>query len=139
MADVIGEYISQGYEIIFTGDFNDFDSEVIDANDNLPISRVMDIAKGKDSSTSTTNATTTSWSLHNIASLTPQETRYTIWWDSNYDCVYERNETSMIDHILVTPGLMNKISHVSFGHNSFTQSCDSYYSDHWPLVVDFDF
>jgi len=133
MAQVVGDYISQGFEVIFTGDFNDFDASVVDANNNMPISRVMDIAKGLDS------PTTAPWSLENVASLMPQTDRYTCWWDSNSDCVYEKNETSMIDHVLVTPGLLSKISHVFFDHGAFTPACDSFYSDHWPLVVDFQF
>jgi exonuclease III len=141
MADIVGDYISRGYEVIFTGDFNDFDSSVVDANNNLPISRVMDIAKGADSNTDISGQKHqgAGWTLQNVASLMPQQDRYTIWWDSNYDCVYGSNETSMIDHVLVTPGLMDHISGVFFDHSAFTPACDSFYSDHWPLVVDFKF
>jgi len=161
MAEVVGEYVSRGYEVIFTGDFNDFDSAVVDANNNLPISQVMDIATGGHShahakghshaasfSSSSKAAAEgvgagagadTGWTLHNVASLMPQSDRYTIWWDSNSDCVYGQNETSMIDHVLVTPGLLQRVSGVFFDHTAFTPSCESFYSDHWPLVVDFVF
>ena len=35
-----------GYEIMVLGDMNDFDSEVVDRNGNMPISMVLDILKG---------------------------------------------------------------------------------------------
>ena len=56
MQQAITPYVNNGYEIIVIGDLNDFDSSVIDANGNKPISQVGDILRGKG----------TSWSLTNV-------------------------------------------------------------------------
>jgi len=44
----------------------------------------------------------------------------------------------MIDHILVSPGLRQRISSMWFDH-SYVASCSSSFSDHWPVVVEFSF
>ncbi len=129
MAQVVKPYIDKGYEVIVTGDLNDFDGELLDVNNNVPISQVLSILKAESSK----------YALTSVASFMPQDERYSIWWDSNYDCVYKLNETSMIDHILVTPGLLGKIESAYIAHGEYPMTCDSYYSDHWPVVVDFKF
>jgi hypothetical protein len=40
---IIMDYINKKYEVIMLGDFNDFDSEVLDLNSNKPKSQVLDI------------------------------------------------------------------------------------------------
>ena len=42
---VIYDYINKDYEVIMLGDFNDFDSEVLDLNSDKPKSIVLDILK----------------------------------------------------------------------------------------------
>jgi len=129
---MVQPYINKGYEVILIGDMNDWDSgDSIDANNNVPISQVLSLLKGSN----------TNWKLTNVASKLAQTERYTCWYDSNYDCIYKKAETSMIDHILVTDGLLNRISEVSVAHYEYDQVCasDFYYSDHWPVVVDFKF
>ncbi len=37
------DYITQKYEVIILGDFNDFDGEVLDVNNNKPTSQVLNI------------------------------------------------------------------------------------------------
>lgn len=130
---IIAPYIEKGYEIIILGDMNDWDNQDIDTNNNVPISQVLDLLKG--------NVGNVSWRLQNIAGKLTQSERYTCWYDSNYDCIYKLSETSMIDHILVSDGLYSLISSVSIEHSLYYQQCstDFYYSDHWPVVVDFKF
>ena len=42
---------------------------------------------------------------------------------------------SMIDHILVTPGLQGKIVNTYIYHG-YQEYCGKYDSDHYPLIVD---
>jgi exonuclease III len=127
MQQVVKPYIDKGYEVIVVGDFNDWDSDVLDSNNDVPISQVLSILKGTGST----------YSLHNIAELMPVSERYSEWYDEDNNCIYKNSETSMIDHILVSNGLVNKITSAYIAHDLYTQSCDSdfYYSDHWPVVV----
>lgn len=127
MQQVVEPYLAKGYEVIIVGDMNDFDNDVIDANDNIPISQVMSILKGSNMS----------WKLTNVALRMDKAERYSDWYDENDDCVYINGETSMIDHILVSDGLLNRITYAGIAHDLYTQSCSSdfYYSDHWPVVV----
>eukprot|EP01038_Epipyxis_sp_PR26KG_P015822 gene15822-21431_t len=127
---LVQPFIKDGYEVILMGDINDWDRDYPDLNNNAPISQVSNILKGVG----------TSWNLTNVASLIPQSDRYTEWYDENNDCVYSSKEVSSIDHIFVSSGLLSKVSNVFIAHNEYAQSCtDFYYSDHWPVVVDFEF
>jgi len=123
-------FIDKGYEVILIGDINDWDNTSLDSNSNKPISQVSAILKGSG----------TSWQLTNVASLIKQSERYSEWYDEDADCVYDSSEVSSIDHIYLSDGLLSKVSSAYFAHSEYSQSCDNfYYSDHWPLVVDFKF
>ena len=131
-AQIIHNYIAEylatmGGDVILLGDFNDFDREVLDANRNAPISRVLDILKGVESGY---------YELISAASKIPEVERFSDWWDSNTDCVSTANEFSMIDHILVTPFLYDKIVD-AFVYHGYDEFCGKYDSDHYPVVVDF--
>ena len=132
LQNVIYGYVSKGYEVIFLGDLNDFDAEVLDANNNKPTSMVLDILKG--------NAGTNSgkYKLFNIATNIPQEKRFSDWWDQNKDCNSTSTEFSMIDHILVTPILQEKIVG-QFIYQDYPEYCGTLNSDHYPVVLDFLF
>lgn len=133
-AQVIQNIIHQypDHEIVVAGDFNDFDGEVIDANNNIPISRVLDIVKGLDGAYKNT------YNLKSVAELMPQSERWSDWWDQNSNCVSSPNEFSMIDHILVSPWLFSKIEK-AWVYHGYEEFCGKYNSDHYPLVVDFMF
>jgi exonuclease III len=124
---VIANYVNKKYEIIFLGDLNDFDGEVLDQNNNKPTSLVLDILKGQDL-----------YDLTNLAELVPQKERYTEWWDENTNCIADMQEFSMIDHVLVSYGLLEKIEKVSIYHG-YEEKCGTFYPDHFPVVVDFLF
>lgn len=129
LRDQITAYVNNGFEIIVLGDFNDWDDVAVDANNNKPISQVSKILKGQGQS----------WSLTNVAAKLEQSERYSEWYDENDDCVFALNENSMIDHVLVSDGLMDKVTNVFIAHDEFSQSCSTTFSDHWPVVVDFTF
>jgi endonuclease/exonuclease/phosphatase family metal-dependent hydrolase len=120
-----------GAELILLGDFNDYDAEVSDSNSDKPISMVLDILKGL------TGTYAGKYILESAASKVGQTQRYTSWWDPNGDCESTLNEMSMIDHILMTPGLMGRVNQVLFPH-PYTEYCGTYNSDHFPVIVDID-
>lgn len=132
LQNVIYGYVEKGYEIIFLGDLNDFDAEVLDANNNKPTSMVLDILKG------TAGTNSGKYKLFNIATNIPQEKRFSDWWDQNNNCKSTSNEFSMIDHILVTHLLQEKIVG-QFIYQDYPEYCGTINSDHYPVVLDFLF
>lgn len=132
LQNVIYGYVEKGYEVVFLGDLNDFDAEVLDANNNKPISMVLDILKGNSGIHSG------KYGLFNIATNIPQTARFTDWWDQNNNCKSAPTEFSMIDHILVTPILQKKIVG-QFIYQEYTEYCGTMNSDHYPVVLDFVF
>jgi exonuclease III len=132
LQNVIYGYVEKGYEVIFLGDLNDFDSEVLDANNNKPISMVLDILKGN------AGIHTGTYKLFNIAINIPQQNRFTDWWDQNSNCESTSTEFSMIDHILVSERLQKKIVG-QFIYQDYTEYCGTMNSDHYPVVLDFVF
>lgn len=132
LQNVIYGYVEKGSEIIFMGDLNDFDAEVLDANNNKPLSMVLDILKGNSGTKSG------KYQLFNIAANIPQEKRFSDWWDQNNNCNSTSNEFSMIDHILVSEGLQEKIVG-QFIYQDYPEYCGTLNSDHYPVVLDFLF
>lgn len=128
---VIADYISRKYEVIILGDFNDFDGEVLDVNNNKPTSQVLNILKGNFGDYAG------KYELTSVAESVTQSERYSDWYDSDDNCnTQSGKDYSMIDHILVTQGIINKIDNVFFYH-AYPESCVTYNSDHYPVVVDF--
>jgi len=129
---VIYDYIQMGYEILFLGDLNDYDAETADINENKPISQVLDILKG---SSGKYNGL---YKLYNAAEMAAEWERYTDWWDSNDNCVTTIDNFSMIDHILLTPLLREKVTNFTIYHG-YEEKCGSYNSDHFPLIIELIF
>ena len=131
LQNVIFQYVGKGYEIIVLGDFNDFDSEIMDSNNNKPLSRALDIIKGKFGTYSG------KYELKTVEEKIPQNLRFSDWWDKNSNCVSTLNEFSLIDHILLTPFLNDKIkkAYIYQGYNEF---CGTYNSDHYPMIIELD-
>jgi exonuclease III len=132
LQNVIYGYVSKGMEVIFLGDLNDFDAEVLDANNNKPLSMVLDILKGS------AGIHAGKYKLFNIATNIAKESRFTDWWDQNKNCNSTSTEFSMIDHILVTPLLQEKIVG-QFIYQGYAEYCGTMNSDHYPVVLDFAF
>ena len=127
----IYSYVEKGYEVIVLGDMNDFDAEIADVNNNIPTSYVLDILKGLYGTYSN------KYTLISSASHMNQSDRYSDWYDSDNNCKTSSiKDYSMIDHVLVTPNLNNKISNV-FMYHGYDEYCGKYNSDHYPVVVDF--
>jgi len=130
--NVIAEYLSANddREVIVLGDFNDFDGKVLDSNRNIPTSRVLDILKGND------GTHIGKYELRSASERIPEVERFSDWWDKNVDCVSTADEFSMIDYVLVSPFLFDKIQS-AFVYHGYDEFCGKYDSDHYPLVVDF--
>jgi len=128
---IIQDYINKDYELIVMGDFNDYDNEVLDLNNNVPKSRVLDILKGYDSKNS--------YVLENIADTIIHDERYSDWYDSDNNCnTSSIKDYSMIDHILVSDGI-KKYIYDTFIYHGYNIYCGTYNSDHYPVVIDFLF
>ncbi len=130
LQDQIYSLYLEGYEIIVLGDLNDFDGQVLDLNNNIPTSSVLQILKGSSGLYSG------KYTIYPVSQLIDKSNRYTDWWDQNSDCVAESNEFSMIDHILVSEKLYGKIS-AAWIYHGYQEYCKTYNSDHYPVVVDF--
>ena len=132
LQSMIYSYSAIGYEIIIIGDFNDFDGVETDINNNQPTSQVLNILKGdfgdyKDQ-----------YKLYTATNKINKEDRYTDWYDANLNCVSDKEDFSMIDHVLLSSNLYNKIKNV-FIYHEYDEYCGKYDSDHFPLVIDFEF
>ena len=122
----VSGYVKNGYEIIVLGDFNDYDKEVTDVNNDMPISSVLDIIKGYDTDT---------YVLTNVNEKLSKSDRYSNWWDKNGDCKATSDEMVLIDHILVTEGILELVTSMSIYHG-YVESCDTLNSDHYPLILE---
>lgn len=124
---VVADYVNKSYEIILMGDFNDFDNETLDVNSDHPTSQVLDILKGLNGD---------DYELHNMAELIIQNERFSDWYDSDNNCnTQSGKDYSMIDHILVTDGIQNKVINAYIYHD-YSVFCGKYDSDHYPVVLD---
>jgi len=129
--ELVANFTAAGVPVIVMGDFNDYDGETLDALDDEPLSSVLDIVKGS------TGPMVGKYTLVNAASLLPQEDRWSDWWDKNGDCEGTINEMTMIDHVLVSPELVEFITNVEIWHE-YSEYCGKWNSDHYPVIVDFD-
>lgn len=133
LQQVIYSFFQKGYEVIMLGDFNDYDGVVLDMNGNKPISRVLEILKGNDGNYKGT------YVLTNMAVQIQQEDRFSDWWDSDNNCdTVSNKDYSMIDHILVSKKLKQYVTNV-FIYHGYEEYCGKYDSDHYPVVIDFEF
>ena len=120
--DIVDEYYrEQGMEIIVIGDFNDYDGDILDENDSKPLSSVLGTVKGGV--------------LTNVAYKVSKNLRGTNWWDKNGDCKSSLDEFVMIDHILVSDGLLSRVQNVTI-YQGYDEYCGKMNSDHFPVVMD---
>lgn len=129
-AKVLQSYIESkiniNEEVILLGDLNDYDNIFKDINNNEANSQVIDMLCGKQSN----------YTLYSVSSKVLQNDRFTEFYDENEDCKMEKKDLSMIDHILVSQWLFQHIETVKYIH-SYKESCDTYQSDHYPVMVTF--
>ena len=128
LRQVVDGFLEKQIEVIVIGDMNDYDGDVPDVNGNKPISRVLRILKGSNS---------TQPPLVSVSQYILQVERYSDWWDSDSNCDTESVfDYSMIDHILISENIAKYIERV-FVYHGYPEFCGKYDSDHFPLVVDF--
>ena len=133
LQQVIYGFIQSGYEVIMIGDFNDYDGLILDMNSNKPISRVLEILKGNDGDYQGT------YQLTNLAVNIEQEDRFSDWWDSDNNCnTVSNKDYSMIDYVLVSNHVKKYVTNV-FIYHGYQEYCGKYDSDHYPVVIDFEF
>jgi exonuclease III len=123
--NIIKSYLDKNYEVIVMGDLNDYDGSVPDLNDSQPTSQVLEILK-------------VNGQLKPVSTLIEKNERYTDWWDRDFSCDSSNYEFNMIDHILVTPNLYNHIIS-AFIYHGYEEFCGKYNSDHFPVLIDFEF
>jgi exonuclease III len=124
--EIIQSYAERNYEIIVIGDFNDYDPDILDLNNDTPISQVIDIIKGNHND---------EYTLYNVNELVDQKYRYSNWWDKNNNCYSTSDELVLIDHIFLSKGLFDKVSTVSLYHGYY-EDCERIDSDHFPIILD---
>lgn len=126
ISGIITDAINSGKEILLAGDFNDYADDVLDSNNDEPISHVTKILR-------------TSGDLINAVGLIKNQNEiYSDWYDRDNSCIDEGgDEHSLIDQFYVSHSLFDKINHVTIDH-SYENGCDCMYSDHWPIIVDFN-
>lgn len=113
-------------EVIIVGDYNDYDGVVLDVNNDMPISRVLQFMKSSRSP-----------ALNTVATIVSKSNRYSSWWDKNSNCVVTSDELTTIDHILVSNGLWSKVANGTYAHD-YSASCTNFFPDHWPVLVTFN-
>lgn len=117
-----------------TGDLNDYSDLVLDEAGSVPVSKVLKTLRvGNGTSEG-------KWALTNVAELIKdQSVRYSAWYDFYKDCQDDGGKDhTTIDHMLVSRGLHARLKQARYIH-SYEVGCESDYSDHWPVVADFDF
>jgi exonuclease III len=130
--NIIYEKIIKGNYIIIVGDLNDFDNKILDVNNNIPTSKVLDILKGYE------GIHKNKYKLFSVSDKIIKNNRVSEVFDKNNTC-YE----SMIDHVLLSNTLYKSINNVSI-FNDFEHNCSDkinwkgyFNSDHNPIVIDF--
>jgi exonuclease III len=118
------------HEIIVIGDFNDFDDDIMDHVNSIPKSKVLDIIKGES------GHNPINYKLYNTSTFLHKHERITT---KHVDRRRSERVASMIDFVLVTQKLKKHVSDVDI----FTQYegviGEDNNSDHYPIIVDFDF
>jgi exonuclease III len=125
MRSLIAEAIQAGHSVVALGDMNDFDGTIVDASKSVPISQVLHLLRNP----------TLGEELVNVVTYVPwAHERYSCWYDRNGDCQEGENELTLIDHLLISSDLAPLVTKAYVDH-TYGVSCDTYDSDHWPIVV----
>ena len=132
-AMVLQEYMAQqfdaGENTILFGDINDYDPDLQDANNDVPISNVLYFLKSGFTLTAYDNY------LVNVGNSVPfQGQRYSCWYDRDDDCTNATDEFTAIDHTLIDPILYSQLMDAKYIHN-YPASCGQAISDHYPVLV----
>ena len=125
--EIIKKEISNDQEFIILGDFNDHDDEA-----------TCQSPDGQRSQSKTVGRLRNLLRIENLACRLPSEQRYSAWHDTNKDCIDSGpEEHSLLDHVLISPGLQNKVRSVKVYHG-YKAGCKRNLSDHWPVIVELE-
>ena len=69
-----------------------------------------------------------------VAYRVPNQYRGTNWWDKNDNCEASADEFVMIDHVLVTSGILDRVENVGI-YQGYPEYCGKMNSDHYPVIV----
>ncbi len=118
------------HEIIVIGDLNDYDDDIKDRANNIPKSKVLDIIKGES------GHNPINYRLYNTSTFLHKHERIT-----SKHVARRRSErvASMIDFVLVTEKLKSYITDVDIFTQYEGTIGEDNNSDHYPIIVDFDF
>lgn len=119
----VAREIAAGREVIVTGDFNDYDDTVPDARGARPITLVLETIRSAGAGAHD--------DLVNVLTDVPRASRYTVGRDYDGDGLIEPHETSLVDHVLLSPALYRLVEDVRVAHLPEARAA----SDHWPVVV----
>lgn len=126
------ELRKEGYLPIVLGDFNDFDSNVLDRNSNVSITKTLKILSGKNTYSKSED------DLFNVAKLINKNDRYTAIYDEDGDGMlesYDPDELSSLDHLFIDKGLLQYVENAYIDHTAPLKKK----LDHRPIVVEFGF
>jgi exonuclease III len=127
MRSLINQAISRNDEIVVAGDYNDYSDAVPDAVNDVPTSRVMRILRqGLVNAEDEYIKSYVDPTLYEVSNRVTKNNRYTN--------AYNANNISMIDHLLVTTGIANRITAANVALSLYARQTTS---DHWPFYVDF--
>jgi len=122
MRGLINNAIAANDEIVVFGDYNDYSDKVADSANDVPNSRVMQILRQGvlgDETKFYTDPT-----LYEVSTNVIKNDRYT--------SAYNANDVSMIDHLLVSTLVANRITAAEVAHIYPRMTT----SDHWPFYAD---
>lgn len=125
------ELRKSGYLPIVLGDFNDFDSKVLDRNNNVSLTNTLKILSGQNTYSKTED------DLFNIAKLINKNDRYTAIFDEDKDGMLESfdpDELSSLDHLLIDKKLIQYIDNAYIDHTSALKKT----LDHRAVIVEFN-
>lgn len=123
------EIVGEGYDVIILGDFNDYDRDEAsrDHIDSIPITNVLQIIRSMDTNNPSDD-------LINVTSYLPKASRYTAFYDANDNSkVDSPKKLTSIDHILISPGLKDKVDTAGIPDNHDPREV----TDHFPVIVRF--
>lgn len=119
----------EGYDLIVWGDINDYDGTDRDLMGHSPITDVVKRIRGVAREIKRDD-------LANVIARLPAKQRYTAFWDQDRDGEIDApQEFSAIDHILLSPGLSDRVTGVEIDHSFDPREV----SDHFPIIVRLEF
>jgi len=134
----IQQEVNAGRHVVVLGDMNDYDPNFNDTSADKPIARTLDILRGIITVDLEAEKRNT-YTLSNVAQMITGQKLYSAWDLNNETCIDDKpKKLSLLDHILVSPELGKAIDLAHFYHG-FPENCSTLVSDHWPIIVEFDF